>query len=638
MSELVVRIVLALAATVAPLVGGPLPFQTGWRAAAVFAAYSALAYLLERRGFRSAGVAGLVAAADAGVLCFCLAAMGQLERFGFAALLPMAWATLRFGSSMVSMAPIGAAWILVGANLQGSGGFGPVHMAQALVVLALGLLAQPRTHVRTVREVVEVPVPADASNASPMEYTELRESFRTLRDHAQALEARSRKDRLTAHLWESAEGDLEPNFQEVAKRARTIFGCEGLTLYSTNQSLGRLVVQAATGDVPEAAQDSSIDFPPTIADWQLRERANEFLRTLRDPDGDPKTAAVVLQVNGRTIGLCCLFDSNGSRLSEALDRATEASETLGKLVRWILDRTEEARRLKEAESLYVMATVTSGSNTPLSLAGRVAKEVWETLRIDSLSLYLIADGQPMLAAEYGHRIEALDLAEFEGIRGFEGWAAAGFPETVLLDARTGQTIAKEEAVRRRIGSFVLMPIGFDETPVAFLTAATNRVNGIDPQAVEALRALASEAGQAFARLTSKNGDPSGLATPAEFFALVQDAGMGTLVYLEVPRREELEATYGRAALEFATRKFATRLRAMLPSGAAMTRRAEGDYVVFLRGRDLPQATNWANEATTTASLTPIRTPDGRARIPLGVRAKVAAIDREKDQVLVTNAA
>jgi hypothetical protein len=110
------------------------------------------------------------------------------------------------------------------------------------------------------------------------------------------------------------------------------------------------------------------------------------------------------------------------------------------------------------------------------------------------------------------------------------------------------------------------------------------------------------------------------------------------VYLEVPGREELADTYGRPAVEHAVRRLAVRLRTELPQGATLTRRNEGDYVAYIPSSDEDYVRRWANSATALASLIALRTPDGRTRIPLALRAKTAPMDQQLHRIWPGSAA
>ena len=119
--------------------------------------------------------------------------------------------------------------------------------------------------------------------------------------------------------------------------------------------------------------------------------------------------------------------------------------------------------------------------------------------------------------------------------------------------------------------------------------------------------------------------PEGLCTPKEFQEAVGQHPFGCLVYLEPIRLDELIATFGKPALDHAARTLAHRLLSQLPAGGLLCRRPEGDLVAYLRDVEETFARSWANEATTLASMAPLKTPDGRVRVPYGIRAKVARL-------------
>ena len=180
------------------------------------------------------------------------------------------------------------------------------------------------------------------------------------------------------------------------------------------------------------------------------------------------------------------------------------------------------------------------------------------------------------------------------------------------------------AIKRRVGSFAAVPLQFTETPYGFITAATQRVGGIDASALETLRIVAAEMSQAFARLENPHRDAEGLMTPKEF-KIACNRCDGALVHIDVLRRAELAESYGQPALDMAVRRFASKARARLPLGGALCRRDNGDYMFFLPEWETEQATRWANDLIATYSAVAVSTPDGRLRIPLAMRAKTALI-------------
>ncbi|MBS1723958.1 MAG: GAF domain-containing protein [Armatimonadetes bacterium] len=631
MFELVLRIGLATALLLVSGATGKPPFDIAWREAAFFAAYSFLVYALEKRGARNAGVAGLVAAADSAAVVLCLSASGLLEQLGFLALVPPAFAALRFGSDAVSMAPISAAWILIGSNLFGNPGWTPLALAQAAGVLAVGLLGARRERVVKVTEYVEVSHEGVESEPVPNEFFELREKFRVLRNHASDLERRSRRDRLTVQLTETNEEGLEGPVA-LAKRLREVLKVEGLTLYAYSQSLDRLIVQAIAGEVPNTVSDTAVDLPEFMSEWQLRERLNATLHALKTPDQASQSSTVVLKERGRIVGMVAMFDGIPSRLEEACDLLKEASEIVARLLKLMNTRQEETRRLRQSELLYTVAATCQGADSPSTLAQRVVRELWETLRLDHLSVQFLDGGDLAVAAHQGARSQLLEVLTFPSGPGLEGWIAAGGPEVVLPDARDDERVPKQESLKRRIGSFVAVPLSFNESVYGVLCAFTHRVLGVEADTLETIRLVAAEMSQALGRIENGHRDASGLASPLEFQELVRANGTGHMVYLEVPRREELVESYGRVAVDFAARRLAARLRTKLPVDSLMCRRAEGDFMVYLRSNDGDFARSWANDAVATAAMTSLTTPDGQTRLPFALRAKVALIAQQSHQI------
>jgi hypothetical protein len=210
--------------------------------------------------------------------------------------------------------------------------------------------------------------------------------------------------------------------------------------------------------------------------------------------------------------------------------------------------------------------------------------------------------------------------------GIPGWLRSGSPEVIVFNVADDSRCRVDQTLRLRINSFCAIPIQFGEKPYGYIAAATQRVGGIDLPAVAILRSVAAEMGQAICRLTSGS-DPSGegLMTAAEFQRFVTQTGEGCMVVLETLRKDQLFETFGKPAVDHALRQLAIRLRSRLPQGGALCRRQSGDFAAFLVGVDESFASSWANEIAATASMIAPRTPDGRARIPLAVRARVAKV-------------
>jgi GAF domain-containing protein len=223
----------------------------------------------------------------------------------------------------------------------------------------------------------------------------------------------------------------------------------------------------------------------------------------------------------------------------------------------------------------------------------------------------------------GIRNRLLDIILFAGGIGLPGWLKIGAPEVWIPNVQEDSRCPREEALKLRIGSFAMLPIQYGDEPYGYLVAATNRSGGVDVSEIELLRAVASELSQAIARLEHDDILASGIATAAEFQAAIELGG-GHLVQLQPLRKELLLEQFGKPALDRAFRTLVRKLRARLPSGSLVFRRDDGDFLVYLRSVPAEFAVNWANEVSAIASMIGVSDAKGSRRIPLPMRAKVAA--------------
>lgn len=628
MAELIARLGIAGAAVALGLLRPDLGAAFAGQAAALFSAGSILLFLLERRGMRPPGLSAAAAVLDILFIGALVARLGWLDRAGFAALAPMAWAASRHLGPPALMAPMAAAALLAAQNLFGAEPIGAWHAAAAAGVAIVGLLLPSRPRLLAVEVEKELPIPKSGAEA-PLtnDLLEIRESYRAVRDHAAALELRSRKDRISVLAVLAALGP-EGGFNALAKSLLESSGADGLTLYSVAQYGERMVVRSASGDVPEQMAVEAFEAPSRLGEGQLRHRIDQLVRTLRTPDSAARSATIILKHQGKVAGMACVFAKNLDAAAEAAQRLQESAETIGLLVRQICLREEEDRRRHEAEMLYAVASISAGADTRRTLAQRIVREMADLLGLDVLSLAAVQEGELNVLGHKGPDLPAMELLSFGFGQGHKGWLASGAPEVAMHDARADMRLDSREAIKRRIGSLVVIPISTASDPEACLIASSFRVGGIDVGALETLRMIAAELGHAFARIGHRSSPSEGMATPVELFKAVQDEGSGCLVYMEVLRRSDLVEGYGRAAVTHAIATFARRVKAMLPAGCLVCRRDEGDFVAYLRGMDERAAIAWANDAAATASMIGIPTPDKRANIPLAIRAKTAILAPE----------
>jgi len=476
------------------------------------------------------------------------------------------------------------------------------------------------------------PTPQTLSDGpEPIAYLELRENFRSLRDQYRDLERRSRRDRIAVQLTEAADATGETFEQRIAHRLREITGAAGTTLHTCAQFADAVVVRAASGNVPEPLKTAMFPLAKGLSEWQMRHRIEQAMLVAQEENHRTLGATVLLKHRGLIVGALCLTDESRHRLDEAVAKAEEAAPFVAAQIQKEQVEAQERRRLREIELLYTIATTASGAESAANLAARVARELNEILNPGHLAIWFLDGDSVYSVAALGASHRLFESLNFDGQTGIPGWLASGGEEVHLFDTADDARIDRVEALKRRVGSYALIPIDVSASVFGFLTVATNASGAIDVKELETIRIVAAELGQALARLDGSVKGPAGFATPREFQDAVGQAERGVLVTLEPLRLDQLIEQFGRPVVEMAFRKFAAKLRLTLPVGALLCRPSEGDWIIFLRDLDEPFARHWAAEATATASLIPLRTPDGSRRIPLGVRAKIAEIAPQKDQ-------
>ena len=96
----------------AGLTGTP-GIDLAWKVAAAESAMAIFASRVDAKGMMNPGLAGFFAVAEAAALAILLAAVGQLEAFGYLVLIPVLIATVRKGAHTSQMAPIAGGSIMV---------------------------------------------------------------------------------------------------------------------------------------------------------------------------------------------------------------------------------------------------------------------------------------------------------------------------------------------------------------------------------------------------------------------------------------------------------------------------------------------------------------------------------------------
>jgi GAF domain-containing protein len=606
-------------------------FDFAWKTSLAISAIAVFGWRLELKNFKNPGVAGFIAIADAYTVGLLLANVDQLSNFGFLVLAPCAYAAAKYQSPPNFMAPLAASALLVSHSILHSGQVPPtLLLAQAGAVLALGLLLS-QTKVVEVRNDVEEPADENSIVLEREDYFEMRENFRKLRDAYRDLEYKSRRGRTISLLEEAKSGSEEKIFNRLIAKVKEVTGADHAALYTVAQMADQFIVRAATADYPADYENASLRTDFDLAPGQIKHRMEQALLSVKTESVRSKVTNVILIESGRVTGMLTLGHTDPARLADAQAKADEIAPYLAGMIQEELRKETERRRLKETELLYEVATVTSGATNATTLAARVARELFESIEPDHVGIYLIEGNESILLANQGVNVRLLESMTFSTGAGLAGWVTSDAPEIVIFDAREDHRLDPQVALKKRVGSFLLIPLAGPDGVMGYVAAASHNRGGLDKPEIESLRVASVELAHALLRLEGGVGEPEGVMTPNEFSKRVAKA-KGSLVYLEPLRREQIAESFGKSALAQALRRFVGKLKRDLPKGGCICRRDEGDYVVFLPATSLAKATSWANEATATAAMVAIKTADGSSKIPLSLRSKVAALDRQEHEV------
>lgn len=616
MVELLVRLASGFIVLGCGLLGWA-PMPVAGQCAAAFGVLAAVAWALDARRWRNSGIAGLLAIGDSLAISFALGAAGLAHQLGFLVLIPCAYAAANFGAPMISMAPLAASAIVAtGAATSSTGVPDRAILLHAVGVLVTSLLLGQRRP--TIVQVPPVPSVIEESSPQVIEdgFLQLRESFRKLRDAYRELERKSRRDKIAARIARVGEHEGGRFFDELCLAVRELTGAEQLAIYTLAQLDEVMVVRGVTESFPGELVDSSISVNLKQAPGLIREQAEASVRALTAQAG---IFNVLLVRRGKLMGMLCATASHPAKVEAIRKALEEAASQIADAVQHETERDHRAKRLTELGLLYDLSSISIGATTPGFLAGRIARELRHALKLDGIEIALVEDGKGAVLAS-------------EGARGFadcltiETWES----ELVLFDARSDHRCDPTEALKRRVGSLALIPIRIGSETVAVLIAMTHATGGLDGEEIAVLHLAADEFARALERLqVTRSG---GLMTPLEF-SLATAGQAGCLVHLEVL----MPAARGSESFQLAVRKFGNQIRAKLPSGACLCRRDENDFVAFL-STDEAQARTWANEITASASLIGVVSGDGASRIPLAIRARVAHLSSQSNEISSPNVA
>ena len=411
-------------------------------------------------------------------------------------------------------------------------------------------------------------------------------------------------------------------------------GANGVLLYTVANIGDHFIIRGGAGDLNEAQLTESLAINAKQSIALVRDQADLLSLSL---EPERPTTNVVLQFEGKVIGILTINARDRDQLFEAQESIQSCIALISSLVMEEQRRDSMKRRLTEVEVLYAVVSNAEGACTKTEIAARIAKDFQDVLQVEHLSISSIEDEESRLLALEGRELNLLGSMTFENGGGLIGWLNTGSPEIIMTDARTSSLLPSDAIVRNRIGSYVIIPIPGENGPVGYLTAASGRIGGIDASEVSTLRSATAELSRLFAKPEDHDAIDEGILSPRRFVEAVGKTE-GVMVTLVPLQYKEYERKYGKPAIAHAMRTLGLRIRPHIPNGSLMCKHPDGLIMVYVIGGEREAVSMWANELVAKAMGADLKTPDGAAKMPLQLRAKVASLSPQFNQFLVQAAA
>lgn len=628
MVELSVRLVLAgLLVFVAGATGMP-AFNVAASVGGLQCALGVLVYLLDRKNLRLPAISALIAIVDAGMIAACLGSITKypaLEVYGFLALIPLSLANARHHSNPYLMTPIAASAILISSMAFRNWSIPSANIfGVALTFLLVGCFLKPFDRTQIIEEVEAQetqPVLTPELMVTEMQLIELKETYRQLRDAYRDLDRKSRRDRVMSQLSEARNGASSSFYFRLCEKIAEITGVQTAVIYTTSSLQDYFMVRGGAGELNQQQLTESLPIKAKQAIAMIREQADKLTRSF---EPSRPVTNLILQFEGRVIGVLSLSAHSKDAVFEAAEELQPCISMISSMI--VEEQKHEGveKKLAETEVLYAVVANADGAKTRAEVAERVARDLQSALQVEHLAIFEIEGGELEQLAREGRELQLIDEFRFENGTGAQGWIEEGGKEVVLFDARVGETMSSEALIRTRIRSCAIIPIGNAPERTGFILAASDRIGGLDNHILSTLRAASLELTRLFDREAENNG-ADGLMAPRQFAAAIGKM-KGVMVTLLPMQMKELEQKFGKPSLNFGLRKLSLKIRPLVPKGSLICRHPDGMFLVFMPQQTREIAMNWANEIIENHLGDDLRLGDGITRMPIYLRAKVAAID------------
>lgn len=543
-----------------------------------------LAWAIEYWGpVASTDIAEIAVVLESGAIAACLAGLHVTAEAGFVVVLPLLARRDRLSTVGARSGYIAAGLILFSSWSIARGwvpGLGDWLQAFGVATLAFAVFKSDA------RPVIVMPTPVPAAFAPQVPVTssvenierdsELRETYRALRDAYSDLERTTNLDRTIVSLarWHF---DDEQNTAGIARTLKELSHVDGVAVYLVPESREGLVLMACCGSAPAEVRSLAVEL--NASPILIREGVERALRLHNVGFGD--VAAVLLTERGRLTGVAAVFARDLSTLERGRDRVNSVASFLARLMRDDRERQRLHDRLIQAELINQFSHRTA-SGTPSQTAKVLAADISKELHLSGYSVVDLTEAEPRVTGALGD--DVTDVIRLGGI-GLSGWLASGANELLIDDARSHAACDGGAALRRGIGSILVQPLVSSGAVVGALVSWSAKGHAFSSVTLGTLRALAPHVlRQVFGGFATTR---PGLVDPDTFWHAT--LGPGSFAEIDLGNDPTGIAT---RELSDARRKLLAEVMKRLPPGGLITRRTSGTLLAFLPGIGEDEAAGW----------------------------------------------
>lgn len=302
---------------------------------------------------------------------------------------------------------------------------------------------------------------------------QLRSSYRELAHHYRLLQENLETTQDALELLELMRRTDMPHeaYKRLLERLRSRFDAAGCALYLTDASGLRLTVVIGVGVLANLTGGVKPDKPLPTVRQQIRRQVLEHLKRSVEQAGEklieghrlgsgdtPCLLTLPLRTSERMLGVLVLLSREPEGFPVATQRRIESLlPHLVALVRLYDQMQLLSARLQESQLLSEIDNLLFSSALPEEIPQRILQILQPNFQFEHGQVWLMREGTPALAAQWGLALDSMAALRFGAERGFAGWQVQQCPPLLIPDTDEPSAPVESLAVRP-LRSLLLVPL------------------------------------------------------------------------------------------------------------------------------------------------------------------------------------